>query len=915
MFKRLLTGYLRTAKRILDENSSFSILSVCFSYLTINRVIKNISVVFITILLIIFFLSAGSIAFAKDDSIKVFNLKNGHTVVIKEVHENPIVTIDTWIKTGSSNENDKNNGVSHFLEHLLFKGTKNHKNGEAEKILESKGAVYNAATSKDFTHYYTTIASQHAETALDLQADMLLNAVIPPDELERERKVVQEEIRRSLDNPDRIMFNNLNNLLFKSHPYKYETLGTIETIQNIPREEILGYYHKWYTPSNMTTVIVGDINTDKILALVKEKFKTASSSNKAIKTNYPQEPYISQYSEKVEKGNYNVGYIEIGFKGMPIWNKKENYALDLAAAILGQGRTSRLYQNVKEEQNLVTSISAGHHSLKDDSIFFIDANIKPENYNSAKDAIFKEMEKLRTGKVTKDELKRAKTQLQRAFMYNSESVENIAGAIGNNMTIGGSLDYYTDYIDDVNKITEADIQKAVNKYLPPSRMALSALLPENTNISQVKAQETYEDTSKAVLDNGMTLITEKNNSNDIISLSVFVKGGKLTESTPGLTNLIAETLLKGTKNRTNIEISRELEDSGIIINPSSNSDAFEIQLKSTVADFDKAFDILVDIINNPAFKEEFVKKAKSDIIQEIVASRDTPISHAFEKYTMTLYPDHPYGHTGENVEKNISKIQREDLVKYHNEYFIPENMVVAVSGKTDTIDLNKFNSYFPESQGKKVSYNNLVAGYKPLKEKNLSFLKKDTTAASMVLGWPTVGIANDKEATSLKIMNAILGNGLSSRLFVELREKQGLAYVVSSAYPTRLDYSSFMLYIGTKPENIVTVKNYFLKEINRLKTEEISEKELNDAKQKIIGQFALSQETNQEKAHNLGWFETAGKGFKQNYTYPELVNSITSRDIINTANKYFNDSYILSVVAPKGDIERLEKEYNSESKR
>src|SRR3989339_1289516 len=167
------------------------------------------------VLLVGLFLVVNLACIAKelDNSIKVFHLKNGHTVVIKEVHTNPIVTVDTWIKTGSVNENDKNNGVSHFLEHLLFKGTKNHKVGEAEKILESKGATYNAATSKDFTHFYTTIASQYADTALDLQADMLQNAIFPVDELNRERKVVQEEIRRSIDNPDRIVFDNLNAML------------------------------------------------------------------------------------------------------------------------------------------------------------------------------------------------------------------------------------------------------------------------------------------------------------------------------------------------------------------------------------------------------------------------------------------------------------------------------------------------------------------------------------------------------------------------------------------------------------------------------------------------------------------------------------------------------------------------------
>ncbi|EKE04184.1 MAG: hypothetical protein ACD_20C00097G0001 [uncultured bacterium] len=857
----------------------------------------------ITLSLII---NLSALAFAKDDSIKVFNLKNGHTIVIKEVPANPIVTIDTWIKTGSVNENDKINGISHFLEHLLFKGTKNYKNGEMERILESKGANYNAATSKDYTHYYTTIASQHAKTALNLHADLLLNATIPQDELDKERKVVQEEIRRAMDNPGRILFNNLTDLLFKSHPYKYETLGTMEIIGNVPREEILNYYHKWYTPANMTTVIVGDVDTDKMLALVKEEFKDNSTSNKSIKVNYEKEPYLTQSAEKIEKDNYNIGYLNIGFRGVPIANKKDNYALDLAAEILGQGRSSRLYQNIKEK-NLVSGISSGHHSMRDDSIFYIDASLKPENYTAAKEATLKELDKLRNEKVTQEELERAKTKLERSFLYGTESVENIANAIGNTMTLNGKLEDYTDYIDNIKKITADDIQKSVNKYLPESRMAVSVLLPDNTNINSTqKPQETYQNVSKYTLNNGMTLITEKNNSNDILSLSVFVKGGKLLETQPGLQDLLAATLMKGTKSKSALEISKELENSGIVIAPSSGPDYFEIQLKSTVADFDKALEILADVINNPAFKDEYIEKAKVNTVQGIKESRDTPLSYAFENFTEKMYPNHPYGYVGETLLKNVNKINKDDLTKFHNEYFIPENMVVSVSGNIDTDNLvNKFQTYFPEREGKKVDLNELRTKYNPKAQDKLSIVKKDTTAASVVLGWPAAGITQDKDYASLKIINGILGNGLSSRLFVNLREKQGLAYVVSSAYPTRLDNSFFVLYIGTNPENIKAVKQGFLNEINTIKTQPISEKELEEAKQKLIGQFALSQETNQEKAHSLGWYEVTGKGFKYNYQYPDLINSITTEDIMSTANKYFNNPYVISIVAPAKSVEGL----------
>jgi len=345
-------------------------------------------------------------------------------------------------------------------------------------------------------------------------------------------------------------------------------------------------------------------------------------------------------------------------------------------------------------------------------------------------------------------------------------------------------------------------------------------------------------------------------------------------------------------------------------------DYFEIQLKSTKADFNKAFDILTDVLRNPLFRNNEIVKAKNDIIQNIHESRDVPSSLVFEKFTRVLYPNHPYGYQGEKIEQNLPKITRENLTGFYNKIFVPENMIVSVSGDIDNSELSrKFNKDFPASAVKLTNIYPSTTDFKPLEHNKFTFVNKNTNAASMLLGWPVGGFSSDSEYASLKILSGILGDGMSSRLFVDLREKQGLAYVINSLYPSRLDNSFFVLYIGTEPKNVSNVKRAFLHEINRIKTVPISAKELEAVKQKLIGQFELSQETNQEKAHNLGWFELMGKGYKLNYNYPDLLNSVTAEDIKNTANKYFNNPYAMSIVAPEKSIKSLEKGINSESKR
>lgn len=882
--------------------------------------------IFIRLLVcLVFCISTAS--FAQDSPPCVFHLKTGHTVVIKEIHTNPIVTVDTWVNTGSLNENNKNNGVSHFLEHLMFKGTKTHKAGEIDKILESKGGKFNAATSKDFTHFYITIPSKDVETAIKLNADMLLNATFPEAELKKERKVVQEEIRRSEDNPDSILFDNLISLIFKTHPYSYETLGPASNIENIPRKNILEYYHHYYVPSNMTTIVVGDVDPQKILCMLEENYK-AEVSNKVVLPKFPREATLLKPQTKTAKEKINFGYICMGFKGVPINDIKESYALDLAASILGGGKSSRLYQDLKEKQNIVSSVDSGHYSLRDDSIFFVSADFDPSKYQKVKTSIENELKKLRETKVTDEELNRAKTQEERAFVYENESVEEIANSLGYVMTIEGNIDSYTNHLKYVNAVTAEEIQKTAQKYIKPSGMALSVLLPSNSKnskqaksenssvipVSQIKInsvsppQETCKNTTKTVLNNGMTLITNPVTSNDIISLSVFVKGGKLLDSPAGITNLLVKTILQGTKNRSAYEITKTVEDMGVVISPMLDSDCFEIQLKSTRADFDKAFEILADVINNPAFSPEYVEKGKKDILQDITKSRDRPMSKMSEGFSRAMYQNQPYGNIGEILEKSVPSLTREELIDFHKKIFIPQNMVVSVSGNINQDEIaQKFTGAFPCSNTEKLTLKPSPEVKKFTADK-IVCQKDETAAAWMLIGWPVEGIRNEKEYASLQVIDSLLGGGLSSRLFKTFREKQGLCYSVGSSYSPKKDGSVFAMYIGTEPKNIDLVKSKFLQEITRLKTETVSQDELNDAKQKLIGDFLLSQETNQEKAHYLGWFEIIDKGFRFTYDFPDLINTVTSEDVMSTANKYLSSPYVLSVVAPEASMKNLCKE-------
>ena len=385
---------------------------------------------------------------------KIYKLKSGQTVVIQQVKSNPIVTIDTWIKTGSIDETDKNNGVAHFLEHLFFKGSSKYPVGEFDRLVESQGGETNAATSKDFTHYYITIPSDKFDMALDLHSDMLLTPQIPQDELTSERKVVIEEISKDLNSPRKKLSKNLTALIYKTHPYKREVIGKKEVIANITREEIFDFYNKNYGPQNMITLVVGDVEPETTLKKVEKAF---ANNNKVSKQkHYKQEKRLTKNVEKIDYDDISTGYLGMGYNTVSMKNK-DTYALDVLAVILGQGRSSRFYQDIKENKQLAYSITCGNSSSKDDGLFIISANFQPENVEKLRKEIDREVQKIKKYGIDDEDLNFAKSVIEKDTAFARESITDIATELGYTLVVTGQNDYYDNYVANIKKVTTEDV--------------------------------------------------------------------------------------------------------------------------------------------------------------------------------------------------------------------------------------------------------------------------------------------------------------------------------------------------------------------------------------------------------------------------------------------------------------------------
>jgi zinc protease len=427
--------------------------------------------------------------------VRVYELTNNHKIVLAS-KEGGLVNISTWVKTGSINEDEQNNGISHFLEHLMFKGTPSHPAGEFDKILEAKGAIVNAATWKDYTFYYVTLPKGEENKdfilALGLHADMMLNPTLPEHEIgpvfdvadenvkeKRERYVVIEEIRMRDDQPWTKTYNELNHNMYSVHPYKRDVIGSAEIISTVPRDTIMDYYKNWYTPDNMTTIIVGDIDFDSTIDLIIEKFDFQEERI----CNRHEDPEVKGLNEPVyreNKSNINTGFLISGFHGPKASDVKDSIVLDILGIVLGEGNSARLYQNLveKPENPVFNVIDADQYQFRDGNIFFIQGNFIPEHKDKAIEQIKEQVKIIIETPISKEELNKAKKKLKVRFADSAETVSEIGETIGYYMTVCDGLDMCANYLKILEEITEEEIQKTAAKYLDLNKSAISVLLPE-----------------------------------------------------------------------------------------------------------------------------------------------------------------------------------------------------------------------------------------------------------------------------------------------------------------------------------------------------------------------------------------------------------------------------------------------------
>ncbi len=409
-------------------------------------------------------------------------LPNGLTIVAEQM---PVeaVNLSLWVNVGSANEPDDINGMAHFLEHMVFKGTKRIVSGEFERRIEERGAVTNAATSQDYTHYYITTAPKDFASLAPLQIDVVLNSLIPDDAFSREKLVVFEEIRRSDDNPRRRTFAQAMQTAFNRLPYRRPVLGEFDVISQLQPQQMRDFHSSWYQPNSITAVAVGNLPVDELIKIVADGFTEATNvspvvSHPPLANTFKEEPAFTEIvRHELKDDSLQQARLVMVWRVPGLSNLQETYALDVLAAILGSGRTSRLVRDLREEKGLVSSISVSNITQRLQGTFYISATLPVENIAQVEAAIAQYINTIQTQPVEEWEIARIRTQVANRFIFANETPSDRAGLYGYYQSMVGNLAPAFDYPSRIQALDVSVMQTAAQKYLSPNAYGAVILKP------------------------------------------------------------------------------------------------------------------------------------------------------------------------------------------------------------------------------------------------------------------------------------------------------------------------------------------------------------------------------------------------------------------------------------------------------
>ena len=606
------------------------------------------------------------------NGIKEYELKNGQKVLLKQIHSIPLVTFSVWYKVGSRNEKQGIYGLAHFLEHMMFKGTKKYKKGEISSIIQGHGGDFNAFTSSDGTVYYETISPKYLEKVLAIESDRMKNSLLDQNELNLERNVVLSELEGGQNNPVVQLDQELRRVAYEVSPYKHPTIGYREDLNKVDSTIMKDFYKRFYNSNNSTIILVGDFQENQALKLIENYFGNLKNDNTISNEVLPRDEKQLKEKRFVIKKPGSFKILEIGYH---ITDAKERdiYPLNIVEEILIRGRKSPLNKELIEK-GLATDISGGAEVNKDPGLFYILVSLSPKaTHKKVESIITSEINKLIKTPPSKEDIQAAINRIKSNYLFNQD------GTYGQVLNIGffelvNNWSQSIDWTDEISKVTQEDVIRVLENYfnknnrtigyfkpimrkgekytsepLSVSRTHSYTKTPEKNTDTQVLANKTIKakefDYKKHELKDGSNLLVFKNIDLPITYISGIIKGGSsiIPKNNEWDCQLIARTLEKGSKNYSKEQIETLLDHTGSNIEFSCDEESIKFNLVSLNDNLAETTDLLLDLLMNPTFPKKEVKNECQQIISEIIESKDSTSDIARRKFSQLIFPkDHPF---------------------------------------------------------------------------------------------------------------------------------------------------------------------------------------------------------------------------------------------------------------------------------
>ena len=846
---------------------------------------------------------------------KKFKLSNGLTVIYEKNSNAKIVSLNVGVRVGAVHEADHESGICHLIEHMVFKGTKTYAPGEIATTVEANGGELNAYTSVDQTVYYINLPSEHFALGLNILKEMVFDAQMDALELSREKEVVVEEILRGQDSPQRV----LNELLFKNfftkHNYGRPVIGTAELVRGFSSEKILGFYKKHYVPSNMILGICGDVEESQVNLLIEKLFRFEMASPRVEeKISKAVPPAKFQYVKKSME--IQTTLFDLAFPAVPL-DHDDVPALDALSHLLGEGGASLLEQNTKEKEQLVQYIYSGSFTPRYEGVFFVGAQTETKKLQPALESVVKQIRHICTHPVAQADLDRVKLLATAQIIYDKQTCEGTAKKWMSYETTVGNYLFDEKYLETMAALTPEDILQTAQKYLQLELSTLAVLHPKkdnpkvDTKIFQIpkarqkifKAKKERLGVGVYTLDNGIRVLVKENHRLPLFSLKMVAEGGLRYETpkTNGWFSLMTSVMTKGFAEYDQKDIAEKCESLAASLSAYSGRNSMGVSLSGLSQKWHESLAFATDLVCQPTFAADELQKERNLQLEAIKNRQDNPAQMAFLNNMQRLFGKHPYGMSTMGEKASVLKTTPQNLKNLYESFRVPANMVVSVVGdvKAQAV-LESLNQTLGQIAKKTFKPQQAKAAIKVAPTK-AQIIKQNKNQSHLVLGFLGSNILSP-DRYALEVLNHVF-SGQGGRLFLELRDKQSLAYTVSSTLIEGLDTGFFGVYIGTEPTKVQKALDGIYLELQKAQDNFISEAELARAKNYIIGNHAIDHQKNGDVAMELALNELYHKPLEALSTYEDKIRQVTLRDVQRVAQKYITlKNAVLTVVGPNKQI-------------